>query len=174
MKKPLFFLIACISLIIMGCAKIYYSSDAFTLAIIVRIIAIIPSQVFIQARRRDDPMATKAIEKSDAFIYQKAINSWLLKRKSQGKMRVDIQDIETTNSKLTDEGYFKGANLSPKDLCDILQVDGVIFSTFSLSKPMSEGAAVAVGCLFGIFGQTNRSQLIWKYMMQVMEKDMEL
>ena len=62
--------------------------------------------------------------------------------------------IETTNSILSLEGYPEKP-LSPNEMCELLNVDGVIGSNFSLTKPMSEGAAVAVGILFGAWGSTN-------------------
>jgi hypothetical protein len=37
--------------------------------------------------------------------------SWFLKRKSQGKLTIDIQDVETTNTLLTNLGYFEKKTL---------------------------------------------------------------
>jgi hypothetical protein len=42
-------------------------------------------------------------------------------------------------------------------MCSILGVDGIMTSNYSLTKPMSEGAAIAVGLLIGVWGATNET-----------------
>ena len=76
--------------------------------------------------------------------------SWLLKRKMQNRIFVEIQDVETTNAKLRKAGYFDYNPMSPNEICEALGVDGVIISNYSLFKPMSEGTAVALGLLVGV------------------------
>ena len=54
------------------------------------------------------------------------------------------------------------AHISLKDraeLCQLLGVDGVVTGKISMSKPMSEGAAVAVGLLVGAWGATNKTDV---------------
>ena len=99
----------------------------------------------------------------------------MLKRKMQGSIKVEIMDVETVNAKLTKAGYFKDSVFTTKEICTLLNVDGIITSSFSLSKPMSEGAAVALGLLVGVWGSTNevgveieihdasQSKMIWSY-----------
>ena len=67
------------------------------------------------------------------------------------------------------------ATKTKEELCQILGVDAVISSRASMKKPMSDGAAVAVGLLVGAWGSTNdvqtsisineakKGDLIWKY-----------
>ena len=69
--------------------------------------------------------------------------SWMLKGKMRGKLSQEIQEIGTTNAKLKKAGYPE-TPLTTAELCDVLGVDGIITSNYSLSKPISEGAAVAV------------------------------
>jgi len=83
--------------------------------------------------------------------------SWMLKRKMQGSIIVEIQDLETTNAKLSKTGYNEGISLSPNEMCDILGVDGIMTSNYALSKPMSEGAAIALGLIVGVWGATNET-----------------
>jgi hypothetical protein len=47
--------------------------------------------------------------------------------------------------------------LTPSDLSRVLNVDGVLTSNFSLSKPMSEGAAIAMAVLVGWWAPTNEA-----------------
>jgi hypothetical protein len=42
-------------------------------------------------------------------------------------------------------------------MCQILGVDGILTSNYSLSKPMSEGAAIALGVIAGVWGPTNEA-----------------
>jgi hypothetical protein len=60
-------------------------------------------------------------------------------------------------------------------MCRILGVDGILTSNYSLSKPMSEGAAIALGVIAGVWGPTNEAtvslsihdsgtnKMIWNY-----------
>jgi hypothetical protein len=101
--------------------------------------------------------------------------SWMLKRKMQGTILVDIQDVETTNARLAAAGFQNGDNLTPTDLSKVLDVDGVLTSNYSLSKPMSEGAAIALAVIAGVWGPTNEAvvslslhdrgaeKMIWNY-----------
>lgn len=72
----------------------------------------------------------------------------------QGKISPDILDIETTNTKLRKAGYTE-TYFTPFEMCETLGVDCVLSSNFALSKPMSDGAAVALFVLVGESGATN-------------------
>jgi hypothetical protein len=101
--------------------------------------------------------------------------SWMLKRKMQGKIFVDIQDVETTNAKIAAAGFQDAKLLTPTDLSEILNVDGILTSNYSLSKPLSEGAAIALAVLVGVWAPTNEAvvslsihdsgsdKMIWNY-----------
>lgn len=101
--------------------------------------------------------------------------SWMLKRKMQGTVMVEVQDVETTNAKLANAGFNDGTLLTPIDMCYILGVDGIMTSNYSLSKPMSEVAAIAATLLVGFGGPTNEAtvslsihdqsanKMIWNY-----------
>lgn len=157
-----------------SCAKVFHSPDARTLANKQQTIAILPPTISIAARRKVDPEALKEQQKTESLNFQKEIYSWMLKRKMQGKITKEIQEIETTNAKLKRAGYPENP-LTTAELCEVLGVDGIMTSNFGLSKPMSEGAAVAVGLLVGVWGSTNEVQaslsisdcenkkLIWNY-----------
>ncbi|NUN99798.1 MAG: hypothetical protein HUU01_04190 [Saprospiraceae bacterium] len=142
-----------------SCAKVYYSPDAWSRARSHQVIAIAPPKVSIAARKKVDAEAMKEQQKTESTNFQKEMQSWLLKRKMQNRILVEIQDVETTNAKLKKAGYFDDNPLSPNEICEALGVDGVITSNYSLSKPMSEGGAIALGILFGVFGPTNNTKV---------------
>jgi hypothetical protein len=157
-----------------SCAKIFYSDDAIPVAHSHKTIAIIPPTVSIAAGRKTDAEAIKEQQKTESLNFQKEIYAWMLKRKMQGKMTQEILDVETTNSKLLNAGYPEKA-MSPSEICTVLGVDGIIGSNFGLSKPMSDGAAIALAVLGAGGGSTNEvrvslnindctgKKLIWNY-----------
>jgi len=162
-------------LILSSCAKIYHSPDSKSKAIKHQIIAIAPPKVSIAARKKVDAAALKEQQKTESTNFQKEMYSWMLRRKMQNKIFVEIQDVETTNAKLRKLGYFEDTPMSPNDICKALGVDGIITSNYSLTKPMSDGAAIALGLVLGVFGSTNNTtvtleihdneakKLLWNY-----------
>ncbi|AFM02529.1 hypothetical protein Fleli_0017 [Bernardetia litoralis DSM 6794] len=155
-------------------AKIFQSSDAISLSKRHKTIAILPPSVSIAASKKVDAESMKEQQKTESLNFQKEMYSWMLKRKMQGRILQEIQDIETTNIKLKKAGYPE-IPLSPDEICEILGVDGVLGSNYALSKPMSDGAAIAMSVLVGFGGSTNEvrvslnirdcstPKLIWNY-----------
>jgi hypothetical protein len=96
---------------------------------------------------------------------------------SKNKYSVEFQDVDKTNSLLLKSGtaYEDIKALSKEEVCKLLGVDAVIGGKVITSKPMSDGAAIAVGLLVGAWGSTNKatasvtihdkaeSKLLWKY-----------
>jgi len=174
MKKSLVLFIVA-TLLLQSCAKVFYTPDARYLANTEKIIAIVPPEVSIAARRKVDAAALNEQQKTESVNFQKEMYSWMLKRKMQGNIFVDIQDVETTNSRLFNAGFYDGKLLGPSDLCNILGVDGILTSNYSLSKPLSEGAAIALAVFAGWWAPTNEAvaslsihdsgseKMIWNY-----------
>jgi hypothetical protein len=174
MKKSLVLLIFA-AFLLQSCAKVFYAPDSRYLASTHKIIAIIPPKVSIAARKKVDAAALIEQQKTESINFQREMYSWMLKRKMHGNIFVDIQDVETTNAKLAAAGFQDGKFLTPNDLCKILNVDGVLTSNYSLSKPWSEGAAIAMAILAGPWGPTNEAvvslsihdsasdKMIWNY-----------
>lgn len=174
MKKSLFLLIVA-AILLQSCAKVFYTPDARNLAVTQKIIAIIPPRVSIAARRKVDGSALIEQQKTESINFQREMYSWMLRRKMQGYISVDIQDVETTNAKLAAAGYQNGNFLTPNELSKILNVDGILTSNYALSKPWSEGAAVALAVFAGAWGPTNEAvvslsihdretdKMIWNY-----------
>lgn len=157
-----------------SCATIYYSDDSIPLAHAQKTIAIVPPTVSIAAGKKTDAEAIKEQQRTESLNFQKEIFSWMLKRKMQGKLTQEILDVETTNAKLAQAGYPEKP-MSPSELCSVLGVDGIIGSNFGLTKPMSEGAAIALAVL-GVGGSStnevrvnlniqdcSNKKLIWNY-----------
>jgi len=155
MKKFSSFLIPLATLLLFSCGRVYMSPEARSIAVGHRVIAVVPPQVTLPANRKVDASALKEQQRTESLSFQREIHDWVLRRKMQGKILVDVKDVETVNAQLTQAGYFESRTLTPRELCELLEVDAVVTSNFRMTKPMSEGAAVAVGLLTGIWGATN-------------------
>jgi len=146
-----------VTFLLQSCAKIFYSPDATPLARAQKVIAIAPPKVAIAARKNIDGTALIEQQKTESVNFQREMYSWMLKRKMQGTITVEVQDVEITNAKLANAGFNNGQLLTPIDMCNILGVDGIMTSNYSLSKPMSEGAAIAFALVVGFWGATNEA-----------------
>lgn len=175
MRNIAIFTLLLSTLLITSCARIYKSPEMEGRASRHRIVAIAPPEVALFPRKVPNAEVLKAQQDALSLSIQYSLWSWMARRQQQGRMRINIQDIETTNARLKAAGYFEGKALTPAELCDILDVDGLITSRFSMSKPISEGAAIAIGLLTDTWGPTNdivvsmdihdhdTRQLIWNY-----------
>jgi hypothetical protein len=155
--------------------QIFYTPDARPLAQNQKIIAIAPPKISIAPRKNVDGAALIEQQKTESVNIQREMYSWMLKRKMQGTIFVEIQDVETTIALLSEAGVNGGKVLTPNEMCQILEVDGILTSNYSLSKPMSEGAAIALGVIAGVWGPTNEAnvslsihdsgtnKMIWNY-----------
>lgn len=175
MKENRIILVLCVfALLLSSCARIFYSPDATMLATSHSSIAILPPSISIAAKRKTDVEVIKEQQRTESLNFQKEMYSWMLRRKMQGRITQEILDIETTNAKLKKAGYPE-TPLTPSEMCEILGVDGVLGSNYALSKPMSDGAAVALALLAGAYGATDElsaslnitdcanKKLIWNY-----------
>jgi hypothetical protein len=154
MKKLIFIILG--SVMLSSCAKIFYAPDFEVISQSEKIIAIAPPTVSIAPNKKLDANAMIEQQKTESVNFQREMYSWLLKRQMQGKINIEIQDVETTNAKL-ENAKVEGKVLTPFEMCKILEVDGIMTSNYVLTKPMSEGAAVAVALLFGVWGNTNET-----------------
>jgi hypothetical protein len=180
--KPYKILLFLIILTSISCApKIYTAPDFAKIARKHKVVAILPADVLIRLRPNDaKKMTTEQVNENaekTGFEIQDAMYSWFLRRSGKLNYTVDFQDVTKTNSLLKSGGY-QYADLKTVDrevLAQKLGVDAVIQDFTSMNKPMSEGAAIALGLLVGVWGTTNEvkttinihdgasGKLIWKY-----------
>lgn len=174
MKKSIILLIVT-ALILQSCAKVFYTPDARYIASSHKVIAIVPPRVSIAPSKKVDAAALIEQQKTESINFQREMYSWMLKRKMQGNIFVDIQDVETTNALLSDAGFKDPGLLTPAELSRVLNVDGILTSNYSLSKPISEVAAIALAVIAGWWAPTNEAvvslsihdsgseKMIWNY-----------
>lgn len=162
--------------------SLYENPDFDEIAISHKIIAIVPFKTQVKLRPKQMKNMTteqlQRIERSEGESIQFAMYSWFLKRKTRGDLsNLEIQDPRLTTSMLKKQNidYENIMDFTPKELANILEVDAVISGEFETNKPMSEGATVALGIVFHVWGSTNSatinmsvhnavdSVLLWKY-----------
>ena len=164
--------VACLFLV-SSCAKVFYAPDAYALAHNQENFAIIPPTISIAASKKVDADAIVEQQKTESLNFQKEMYAWMLKRKMQRKITQEVQETETTNALLKRAGYPENPFTSA-ELCEILGVDGIMTSNYALSKPISEGASIAMA-IFGSDDAANEVRvsisindcstkvLIWNY-----------
>jgi hypothetical protein len=164
MKKALMSLLF-LSMVYMANAQthLYENPDFDRLTASHEIIAIVPFKASVTLRPKQmkdiTPEQLQKMEESEGLSIQSAMYSWFLKRDKQQKLKIKVQDPNTTNALLRRNNITSEyiADYTPDELAEILGVDAVIMGTFETNKPMSEGASVALGMLVGFYGSTNKA-----------------
>lgn len=130
-----------------------------------QIIAVVPFDATVSLRPKQmkdiSPEQLQRMEQSEGESVQMAMYSWFLKREKREQLTVKVQDTNTTNALLKKNGitYENLTNYTPEELARLLEVDAVVSGKFETSKPMSEGASLALGALIGFWGSTNKAVL---------------
>ncbi|MBC6990641.1 MULTISPECIES: hypothetical protein [Hymenobacter] len=161
--------------------NIYLANDFRSYAPKHKTVAILPATVTMQLRpnqaRNTTAEQQRDLEAKSGIDFQEKIYAWLLRRSQQRGYTVQFQDVMRTNSLLRESNipYGELRTHSPQELAKLLGVDAVLTTSVRTSKPMSDGAAVAVGLLVGAWGATNQAnitvdiheadagKLLWKY-----------
>ena len=122
------------------------------------------------------------MQNRSSLDYQEKIYAWLLRRGQQRGYTVQFQDVRQTTARLRESNipFEQLRTQTPQELARILGVDAVLSTSVLTSKPMSDGAAVALGVASslmggGAWGATNQAnitvniheaeagKLLWKY-----------
>lgn len=161
--------------------EIYVNPQFSALAGDHKLVAILPFKAIVKLRPKEmekmTPEQFAQLQKDEGLAVQSALQTYFLKRKEQHGIRVSFQDLRTTNALLVRNNIDAEAldQYTPKELADILEVDGIISGLLSTDKPMSAGASIAMGVLVGFYGPTNSGkctinindgysgELLWKY-----------
>ena len=147
--------------IIFAQTRLYENPNFDQIAKTHQVIAILPFKTSItlrpKAMKELTPEQIEIMERNEGENIQSALYSWFLTRQKRGSLTVKVQDISATNAKLLQSDITAEVipTLTPQQLAGILEVDAIIMGTFSTDKPMSDGAAVALGVLIGVWGPTN-------------------
>jgi hypothetical protein len=179
MQKILLFVMLAVAFT--SCGPQIYTSASFQEAKVKhKTVAIVPFDVIIESRRLPKGVTVEMIQqqqKDYGHGLQSDAYGYYLRQMSKDHYTVNFQDVTKTNALLADAGItYENLNSTSRDLiCNILGVDAIVSGKATMSKPMSDGAAIAVGILVGAWGATNtintsitihegeRGDLLWKY-----------
>ena len=160
-----------ISIFLSSCASVYLAPNAKQKSYSHEVIAIIPPNVSIVAKKKDTKELIEEAQKTSSLETQQEIYRYMLMRKSKGQMKVNIQDLNKTNALLNRNDV---ASLTPEEICTLLNVDAIISTDLIIHHPFSKGAAVAL-LFIGVAATTNQAkvsmsikgcenkELFWKY-----------
>ena len=180
--KRVFIAFAVLTVALISCSPQIYKSNQFdTVAATHKTVAILPGAVSLMLRpneaKKTTPEEIRKNEQTTGYSIQDQLYGWFLRENDRMKYTVTFQDVNKTNSilKKADISYEDLRTKSKQELAYMLGVDAVISTSLRMEKPMSEGAAIAVGILVGAWGATNKANitidihehtggdLIWKY-----------
>ncbi|WP_152560016.1 hypothetical protein [Hymenobacter sp. IS2118] len=170
------------ALLLTACGPtIYLAKDFRNYAPTHKMVAILPADVTMELRPNQAKKTTveqqRAVEAKSGLDFQEKIYAWLLRRGQQRGYTVTFQDVRQTDARLRESGipFTELRTHTPQELAKILGVDAVLTTSVRTTKPMSDGAAVAVGLIAGAWGATNQANitvniheasagtLLWKY-----------
>jgi hypothetical protein len=165
-------------LIFSSCGPTIYKANNFESSKrTMKTIAILPFTVSVDSKRLPKGITVETLKESQqktGYDMQNASYTWFLQR--QKNYSVTFQDVDKTNALLQKAKIpYDSIGFQDKgELARLLGVDGVLTGKATMSKPMSEGAAVTLFLLAGAYGSTNKTtvtlsihdskaDLLWKY-----------
>jgi len=180
--KKLIPLAVLLSLSFGACATIYQPPQFYEMRQRHQLVALLPFDVSISTTRLPKDVTVEMLKKAEqdeGYTTQSLFYSQFLKNSAD--FAVAFQDVDKTNALLAKNkiGYEELRTALKDDLAKILGVDAVISGKIQREKPMSEGAAIALGVLIGFWGSTNKvnidlnihdgatGELFWKYTHQI-------
>lgn len=160
---------------------IYVNPKFYSLARDHKKVAVLPFTVQVGLRPKErEAMSDEQfnqMQQNEGLAAQNALVSWFLKKQNTQHYEIQFQDVATTNALLIKAGLDINNLLAytPDELAKVLGVDAVMGGMIQTTKPISDGASIAMGVLLGVYGSTNTGNitinlndgeagdLLWKY-----------
>lgn len=160
--------------------KIYVSDTFEELSKDHKIIAILPFQTTLNLKSEDNSYSKEQIDKlaqKEGIAVQQALESYFLSRKNKKKLKIEFQDINTTNRILKKEGI-TSENIdiyAPQALCKILKVDAIINGSLTSRLLLSKEVDTSFDLITFLKGKSdygkiiiklsdkNTGKLLWRY-----------
>ncbi|RDY61028.1 hypothetical protein [Flagellimonas nanhaiensis] len=176
MKKILAFLLFFMVALVSAQKNIYEHRKFDELSKDHRVLAIIPFITNLDLKENVDPNELAELARREGFAVQNALETYFSKRKKRKKFNVNFQNIEDTNA-ILNQNNINYDNLdiyTTKQLCKILNVDGIISGNLKLNILLSEGVPTNFSLLdyfrdanYGRIGikvsDGETGKLLWKY-----------
>ncbi|EDP96326.1 hypothetical protein U8527_09440 [Kordia algicida OT-1] len=181
MKKLLLIIIIFFGIQQSNAQKKIYVSDKFEkLSKDHKIIAILPFQTTLKLKTEVKSYSKEQIDKleqKEGIAVQQALESYFLNRKRKKKLKIEFQDINTTNRILTKENI-TSENIdiyAPQELCKILKVDAIINGSLTSRLLLSKEVDTSFDLITFLKGKSdygkiiiklsdkNTGKLLWRY-----------
>jgi len=167
-----------------GQKNIYESARFETLSRDHKVLAIIPFITHLDLKEELSPEERTELEEQEGYEVQNALETYFGRGKKRKKFSVDFQNIQNTNAILTQNNinYSNIDTYTVKQLCRLLQVDGIISGNMDLNILLSEGVPTDFSFMDYIRGDANygrigvkisdgaTGKLLWKYEKEITKK----
>jgi len=173
-----------------GQKQIFQHPDFKNLTESHKTLAILPFQAFLEpASESFENISEKTLidlSKHEGFKVQEAIFYFFNNKKNNKKLTIEFQDINLTNKILNTKNinFERLPQLSTKELCEILNVDGVIIGSLNLNILISEDVndnpydwiknllgKDLYGSITFKLSDKEKGKLLWKYVQSIGRKN---
>jgi hypothetical protein len=148
------------------------------------ILAIVPFIANLELKKAVDQDELDVLAQKEGYAVQNALETYFSRRKKRKKFNVDFQNIANTNAILAQNNitYDNIDTYTTKELCKILEVDGIISGNLNLNILLSEGVPTDFSILDYFSGNANygrigvkisdgeTGKLLWKYENEISKK----
>lgn len=184
MKKIVFVLTLFATAMAMGQKNIYESIRFDEYTEDHEILAIVPFIANLELKKAVDQDELEVLAQKEGYAVQNALETYFSRRKKRKKFNVDFQNIANTNAILAQNNitYDNIDTYTTKELCKILEVDGIISGNLNLNILLSEGVPTDFSILDYFSGNANygrigvkisdgeTGKLLWKYENEISKK----
>ncbi|GAB4507870.1 MAG: hypothetical protein Tsb004_04210 [Allomuricauda sp.] len=184
MKKIVFVLTLFATTMAMGQKNIYESIRFDEYTEDHEILAIVPFIANLELKKAVDQDELDVLSQKEGYAVQNALETYFSRRKKRKKFNVDFQNIANTNAILAQNNitYDNIDTYTTKELCKILEVDGIISGNLNLNILLSEGVPTDFSILDYFSGNANygrigvkisdgeTGKLLWKYENEISKK----
>ena len=184
MKKIVFALVLFASTFAMAQKNIYESIRFDEYTEDHEVLAIVPFIAHLELKKAVDRDELRILAEKEGYAVQNALEMYFSKRKKRKKFNVDFQNILNTNAILTQNNinYENIDTYTTQELCEILDVDGIISGNLNLNILLSKGVPTDFSILDYFSGNANygrigvkisdgeTGKLLWKYENEISKK----
>ncbi|MBA4746409.1 MAG: hypothetical protein H2058_14235 [Muricauda sp.] len=184
MKKIVFVFVLFASTLTMAQKNIYESIRFDEYTNDHEILAIVPFIAHLELKKAVDKDELSILAEKEGYAVQNALETYFSKRKKRKKFSVDFQNIRNTNAILAQNNinYNNIDTYTTQELCEILDVDGIISGNLNLNILLSEGVPTDFSILDYFSGDANygrigvkisdgeTGKLLWKYENEISKK----
>jgi hypothetical protein len=147
--------------------KIYVSDSFEELSKDHKIIAILPFQTTLDLKSDKKSYSEAQIsdlEEREGVAVQQALESYFLDRKRKKKLKIEFQDINTTNRLLKKEEItIKDLDIyAPQELCKILKVDAIVSGSLTSRLLISKEVDTSFDLITYLKGKSDYGKIIIK------------